>query len=324
MGRRAETIILPLELLRHLKPSEFNDAHEYHLWQKRQLKILEAGLLLHPSIPLDKSDKSAMKFRDVIQAAEMKAIDTGKNSEAMKTLINCIVSLAWRSNPDGTGTTDLCHWADGYHLNVQIYNALLSSIFDLKDETIVLDEIDELLELMKKTWSTLGINRSVHNVCFTWVLFEQYIATGQVESDLLGASLAMLNEVANDAKKVDREPVYVKMLASVLAVIKKWCEKRLLDYHGNFDRGSVGLMENILPLLFSSTKILEEDIPAYVTALPGKGEVSDDSTGNRVDHYIRSSLRNAFAKVRNCSFFYFSPYTADILQVFIRLTHLFY
>ncbi|KAI3469804.1 hypothetical protein Pfo_026467 [Paulownia fortunei] len=295
MGRRAETIILPLELLRHLKPSEFSDAQEHHLWQKRQLKILEIGLLLHPSIPVDKSDTSAAKLRDIIQASEEKAIDTGKNSETMRALCNSVVSLAWRS-PDG-GTTDVCHWADGYPLNVEIYIALLHSVFDTKDETQVLDEVDELLELMKKTWSTLGINRSIHNLCFTWVLFEQYVVTGQVEPDLLGASLTMLTEVANDAKKVDREPIYVKMLACVLTAMKKWSEKRLLDYHGNFDRGTVGLMENILPLVFSATKILEEDVPCYVTSPQEKGEVGDDSTGNKVDHYIRSSSRNVFAKM---------------------------
>ncbi|KAL6535200.1 hypothetical protein OROMI_026574 [Orobanche minor] len=296
MGRRAETIILPLELLRHLKPSEFSDPQEYHLWQKRQLKILEAGLLLHPSIPLEKSDTSAAKLRDIINACETKAIDAGKNSTTMRMLCNCVVSLAWRS-PDG-GATDICHWADGYPLNVHIYTALLSSIFDLKDETLVLDEVDELMELMKKTWSTLGINRSVHNLCFTWVLFEQYVLTGQVEPDLLAASLAMLTEVANDAKKVDREPVYMKMLGSVLVPMKKWSEKKLLDYHGSFNRATVGVMENMLPLLFSATKILEEDVPCYVTSLSEeKGETGDESTGNRVDYYIRSSLRNAFAKM---------------------------
>ncbi|XP_022871406.1 uncharacterized protein LOC111390577 [Olea europaea var. sylvestris] len=295
MGRRAETIILPLELLRHLKPSEFNNSHEYHFWQKRQLKILEAGLLLHSCIPVEKSNSFAMKFRDIIQASEAKAVDTGKNSESMKTLCNCVMSLAWRS-PDGS-PTDVCHWADGYSLNVHIYNSLLYSVFDLKDETLVLDGIDELLELMKKTWSTLGISRSIHNLCFTWVLFEQYVRTGEVEPDLLGASLAMLTEVGSDSKKVDREPIYVKMLGSVLIAIKRWSEKRLLDYHGNFDRGTVGLMEHILPLVFSATKILEEDVPSYYSTAQGNAEVTDDPAGNRVDHYIRSSLRNAFAKI---------------------------
>ncbi|KAK6145921.1 hypothetical protein DH2020_019790 [Rehmannia glutinosa] len=319
MGRRAETIILPLELLRHLKPSEFNDPQEYHLWQKRQLKILEAGLLRHPSIPLDKSDTFATKLRDIINASETKAIDTGKNSSTMRTLCNCIVSLAWRS-PDG-GTTDVCHWADGYPLNVHIYTVLLTSIFDLKDETLVLDEIDELIELMKKTWSTLGINRSIHNLCFTWVLFEQYVLTGQTEPDLLGASFAMLTEVANDAKKVDREPIYMKMLASVLSSMKKWCDKRLLDYHGSFNRSTVGLMENMLPLLFSATKIMEEDVPCYVSSSQEKGEAGDDSTGNRVDYYIRSSLRNAFAKMLEDQNINGTKYTEtqEVSEVLIKL-----
>ncbi|KAA8548863.1 hypothetical protein F0562_000547 [Nyssa sinensis] len=295
MGRRVETIILPLELLRHLKPSEFNSSIEYHLWQKRQLKILEAGLILHPSIPLDKSNSFAMRLRDIIRAAETKPIDTGKNSESMRTLCNCVVSLSWRS-PDGS-PTDVCHWADGFPLNVHLYTMLLHSIFDLRDETLVLDEVDELVELMKKTWSTLGINRSIHNLCLTWVLFEQYVVTGKVEENLIVATLAMLAEVANDAKRADREPIYVKMLSSVLTAIKRWTEKRLLDYHGNFNGVTVGLMENLLPLLFAATKILEEDVTGIAVEGQEKGEVAADSTGNRVDQYIRSSLRNAFAKV---------------------------
>ncbi|KAH6816272.1 hypothetical protein C2S51_021092 [Perilla frutescens var. frutescens] len=298
MGRRAETIILPLELLRHLKPSEFADAAEYHQWQKRQLKVLEAGILLFPSIPLDKSDASAAKLRDIINSADGKPIDTGKNSETMRALCSSVVSLAWRC-ADG-GSTDVCHWADGYPLNVEIYNTLLQAIFDLKEETLVFDEVDELLELMKKTWSTLSINRSMHNLCFTWVLFEQYVMTGQIEPDLLAASLTMLTEVANDAKKTDREPAYMRMLASVLTSIKKWCDKRLLDYHGNFDTRSLALMGSILPLVFSANKILEEDVPTYVNVTPhqDKGEFIDfASTGNKVDYYIRSSSRNVFAKM---------------------------
>lgn len=292
MGRRAETIILPLELLRHLKPSEFGDAEEYHMWQRRQLKILEAGLVLHPSIPLDKMDAFAIKFREILESSDQKAIDTGKNSVTMRGLCNCVVSLAWRS-PNG-GSTDVCHWADGYPLNVHIYTSLLASIFDSKEETMVLDEVDELIELIKKTWATLGINRCVHNLCFTWVLFEQFVATGQVEPDLLAASYAMLTEVASDAKKSDRDPYYLKMLAQALSSMNKWMEARLLNYHDNFNRDTIGLMENMLPLLFSLIKILEEDVPDYV--ISGQDN-ADEFTGNRVDYYIRSSLKNAFNKV---------------------------
>ncbi|XP_038723145.1 protein unc-13 homolog [Tripterygium wilfordii] len=296
MGRRAETIILPLELLRHLKPSEFNDSHEYHLWQKRQLKIIEAGLLLHPSIPLDKSNTYAMRLREIIRASETKPIDTGKNSDTTRTLCNSVVSLSWRS-ANGT-PTDVCHWADGFPLNIHLYISLLQSIFDIRDETLVLDEVDELLELMKKTWSTLGINRPIHNLCFTWVLFQQYVVTGQTEPDLLCAAHAMLTEVANYAKKPDWDVVYVKMLSSALNLMHGWAEKRLLQYHDYFHRGNAGLIESLLPLVLSASKILGED----VTITEGKGKDKGDtkvvdSSGDRIDHYIRSSVKNAFAKV---------------------------
>ncbi|XWS13893.1 hypothetical protein CRYUN_Cryun36dG0077900 [Craigia yunnanensis] len=296
MGRRSETIILPLELLRHLKPFEFNDSHEYHLWQKRQLKILETGLLLHPSIPLDKSNSFLIRLREIIRTSDSKPIDTGKNSDTMRILCNSVVSLSWRST-NGT-PTDVCHWADGFPLNIHIYTSLLQTIFDIRDETLVLDEVDELLELMKKTWSTLGINRLIHNACFTWVLFQQYVVTNQMEPDLLSAAYTMLTEVANDARKPDREATYVKLLSSMLVSMQNWAEKRLLNYHEYFNRGTIGGIENLLPLALSSTKILGED----VTIMEGEGSKKGDtmlvdSTIDRVDHYIRSSVKNAFAKI---------------------------
>ncbi|KAF6156235.1 hypothetical protein GIB67_030238 [Kingdonia uniflora] len=294
MGRRAETIILPLELLRHLKPSEFSDAHEYHFWQKRQLKILEVGLVLYPSIPVDKGNTHAMHLRDIIEGTEMRAIDTGKNSETMRTLCNSVVSLSWRSS--NGSPADVCHWADGYPINIHIYISLLYSIFDSKDDTLVLDEIDELLELMKKTWSTLGLNRMIHNVCFTWVLFQQYVATAQVEQDLLCASLAMLAEITNDLKKVERDPIYTKILSSALGSMQTWSDQRLLDYHECFQKENIGLMENLLPLALSAARILEEDL-SNLGVIQEQEDVTMDAMGNRVDFYIRSSLRNAFAKI---------------------------
>ncbi|KAL4561195.1 hypothetical protein LXL04_033358 [Taraxacum kok-saghyz] len=296
-GRRADTIILPLELLRQLKPAEFNDPSEYHTWQKRQLRILEAGLLDHPSIPIEKGNTFAMRLREIIRGIDVKPIDTNKSSETMKTICNCVVSLAWRS--PNASPTNVCHWADGFPLSVHLYLPLLRTIFDSKDEACVLDEVDELLELMKKAWPTLGITRPIHNLCLTWVLFERYVLTGQTEIDLLSASFTMLTEVGNDAKKVDRDPIYVHMLSAMLNSIKTWSENRLLDYHGSFTRKTLGVMNNILPLVFCATKILEEDVPYYkLTAIDDKEEASGRK-GNKVDRYIRTSLRNAFAKLGN-------------------------
>ncbi|KAM0932270.1 putative protein unc-13 [Dioscorea sansibarensis] len=288
-GRRAETIILPLELLRQLKLSEFSDAQEYFSWQRRQLKILEAGLLLHPSIPLDRLNSTAVRLREVFRSSELKPIDTSKNSDQMRLLCNGVLTLAWRSA--NGAPSEVCHWVDGFPINVHLYLALLQSIFDLRDETIVLDEVDELVELMKRTWSTLGLNRMIHNVCFTWVLFQQYVLTGQVEPDLMTATLAMLTEVANDAKRAEREPGYAKVLSTTLASMQTWADKRLLDYHDNFDRTTVANLDNILALALTTSRIINnEDVSGIAN-----GVMDHDTT---VDRYIRSSMRNAFTRVR--------------------------
>lgn len=266
------------------------------MWQNRQLKVLELGLLLYPSIPVEKNNTFASRLRDIIRNIETKPLDTGKNSDTMRTLCNSVVSLAWRG-PNGT-PTDVCHWADGFPLNIHFYNSLLQAVFDIRDETLVLDEIDELLELIKKTWSILGINKQIHNVCFSWVLFQQYISTGQVESDLLCASHVMLNEVAIDAKK-EKDSFYLKLLTSVLSSMQSWGEKRMLNYHEFFPRRTIGQIESFLPLVLSISKILGEDLVIFGDGEGReKGDVTIvDSSGNRVDYYIRSSMKNAFDKV---------------------------
>lgn len=294
LGRKADTIVLPLELLRQLKASEFYDTHEYHQWQRRQLRILEAGLL-HPSVPHESLNSAELQLKEVIKLSETKPIDTNKNSEAMRNLCSAVVALAWRS-PNGS-TGEACHWADSYPLNVHLYLALLQSIFDLREETVVLDEVDELVELMKKTWPTLGLNRMIHNVCFTWVLFHQYIVTGQVESDLMRATLAMLDEVANDAKRQDRDPCYIEIVSSTLASMQGWAEKRLLDYHESFDKGTVGNMENILSLALSATTIINDNISSIVQNGVGLMERDIGTLIKRIDGYIRSSVTSTFTKV---------------------------
>ncbi|GMI69867.1 CELLULOSE-RELATED DUF810 [Hibiscus trionum] len=288
MGRRAETIILPLELLRHSKPTEFNDSHDYHLWQQRQLKILELGLL--SSIPLDKSNPSVTRLREIVRTSQSNPIDTSKNSEIIRTLCNTVASLACRST--NATPTDMCHWADGYPFNIHIYISLLQAIFDTKDETLVLDEVDDLLELIKKTWSILGINKAIHNACFTWVLFQQYVLTNQAEPDLLSAAYTMLTEVEIDAKKPDKETTYVKLLSCVLVSVQNWVEKRLLHYHEYFNKGNADEIENLVPMALFSAKVLNEDLKMMEV-----DKVLVDLNGDRVDTYIRSSVENAFAKM---------------------------
>ncbi|XP_068636410.1 protein unc-13 homolog isoform X1 [Aristolochia californica] len=290
LGRTIESIVLPLELLQQFKASDFPDHEEYEAWQARNLKVLEAGLLLHPSLPLEKSNTSVQRLRQIIRGASERPIETGRNSESMQVLRTTVMSLACRQF-DGFAS-EMCHWADGYPLNLRLYQMLLEACFDCNDETSVIEEVDEVIELIKKTWVVLGVNQMLHNLCFSWILFNRYVATGQVEHDLLTAADTQLAEVAKDAK-VTKDPVYAKILSSTLNSIMNWVERRLLAYHETFHKGNMGSMESIVSLGVSAARLMVEDI-SYEYRRKRKEEV--DVTRNKIEAYIRSSLRTAFAQ----------------------------
>ncbi|KAF8047732.1 hypothetical protein N665_2849s0003 [Sinapis alba] len=275
VGRKIESVVLPLELLQQLKSSDFTDQQEYDAWLKRSLKVLEAGLLLHPRVPLGNTN-SSQRLRQIIHGALDRPLETGRNNEQMQSLRSAVMSLATRS--DGS-FSDSCHWADGSPLNLRLYELLL-------------EEVDDLMEHIKKTWVILGINQMLHNLCFTWLLFSRYVVTGQVEMDLLYACESQLAEVAKDAKTA-KDPEYSQVLSATLSAILGWAEKRLLAYHDTFDRSNVGNMEGIVSLGVSAARILVEDISNEYRRRR-KGEV--DVARTRIETYIRSSLRTAFAQ----------------------------
>lgn len=281
--------MLPLELLQQFKSSDFPNLQEYEAWQRRHLKVLEAGLLLHPHLPLVKTDTEAQQLGQIIRRALDKPLETGKHSESMQVLPSVVKSLACRSFDGSVSAT--CHWADGFPLNLRLYQMLLAACFDINDETSIIEEIDEVLELIKKTWLILGLNQMLHNLCFSWILFHRYVATGQMENDLLFASNNLLMEVENEVKEI-RDPAYSNVLSSTLSVIFGWAEKRLLAYRDTFHSGNIESMQSVVSLGLLSAKILVEDISHEYRRKRKEVNV----TCERVETYIRSSLRAAFAQ----------------------------
>ncbi|KAG2384563.1 uncharacterized protein HKW66_Vig0116540 [Vigna angularis] len=166
----------------------------------------------------------------------------------------------------------------------------------LVGQTAVLDEVEEQLDLIKKTWSTLGINKPIHNVCFAWVMFQQYVETGQTEPDLLCATHATLSEVSNDTKK-EKESLYIDILTSMLSSLKEWTDKRFLNYHDHFQEGNIGQIENLLPVVRLATKILR-DVNVSDEEMQDRGDkTTKDASEDQIDDYIRSSVKNAFEKM---------------------------
>ncbi|KAM7259828.1 hypothetical protein ACFE04_015569 [Oxalis oulophora] len=290
VGRRIESTVLPLELLQQLKVSDFIDQQEYETWQKRTLRVLETGLLLHPLVPFDKSNSTAQRVRQIIHGALDRGLETGRNNESMQVLRSSVMALA---NRTGLAYSESCHWADGIPFNLRLYEMLLEACFDPNDESSIIEEVDDIMELVKKTWIVLGINQAFHNICFTWVLFYRFVATGQTELDLLYAANTELAEIANDAKAT-KDPEYSKVLSSTLSAILGWAEKRLLAYHDTFDGVSINTMEGIVSLGVSAARILVEDISNEYRRRR-KSEV--DVARSRIDTYIRSSIKTAFAQL---------------------------
>ncbi|KAG6387994.1 hypothetical protein SASPL_153191 [Salvia splendens] len=282
VGRRNESMILPLELLQQFKASDFTDQDEYEAWQKRNLRMLEAGLLLHPHLPLERGNTAAQRLRQIIQAALDRPIETGRNNESMQVLRTTVMALANRMS-DGA-PLESSHWADGFPLNLCLYEMLLEACFDLNEETSFVEEVDELMELIKKTWGVLALNQMLHNLCFTWVLFNRYVATGQVENDLLCAADSQLADVSKDAK-MTKDPAYAKILSSALTAMLGWAEKRLLAYHETFDSGNIDSMQSIVSIGVVAAKILVEDISNEYRRRR-KNEV--DVALSRIDTYISS------------------------------------
>ncbi|GAV87548.1 DUF810 domain-containing protein [Cephalotus follicularis] len=290
LGRRMESMVLPLELLQQLKVSDFPNQGAYEAFQIRNLKLLEAGLLLHPHLPFDKCDSAPKRLQQIICEALVKPLEIGKINESMQTLRSVVMTLACRSF-DGSAS-DVCHWADGLPFNLRIYQVLLEACFDINEESSVIEEVDEVLELIKRTWVILGINQMLHNVCFLWVLFHHYVMTGQVESDLLFATDNLLVEVGKDAKAM-KDPDFCKILNSTLSLILGWAENRLLAYHDSFNSDNTESMQSVVSLGVLAAKILVEDIAQEYR----RKRKDVDVARERVETYIRFSMRAAFTQI---------------------------
>ncbi|KAF0899395.1 hypothetical protein E2562_019514 [Oryza meyeriana var. granulata] len=289
LGRHAESMVLPLEFLQQFKASDFPDPHEYEAWQLRYLKLLEAGLLFHPLVPLKKSDISAQRLRQVIHGAYGRPIETEKNSKLMEGLCSAAKALAGRSLCE---TFDECHWADGFPLNLHIYQMLIEACFDSEDGAVV-DEIDGVVEILTKTWVILGINQMFHNLCFAWALFNHFVMSGQADIELLSGAENQLTEVVKDAKTTN-DPDYCDVLSSTVNSIMGWTEKRLLAYHETFSASNIDSMQGIVSIGVSTAKILAKDI-SHEYRRKRKQE-TDVVVHSRIETYIRSSLRTAFAQ----------------------------
>ncbi|KAI7738935.1 hypothetical protein M8C21_031821, partial [Ambrosia artemisiifolia] len=278
VGKRMDALLIPLELLSCVSRTEFSDKKAYIRWQKRQaiqLNMLEEGLVNHPVVGFGESGRKASEMRVLlarIEESESFAPSVGElqRIECLRSLREIAIPLAERP-ARGDLTGEVCHWADGYHLNVRLYEKLLLSVFDVLDEGKLTEchiksnifgslnnlqvrkvsrycEVEEILELLKSTWRILGITETIHHTCYAWVLFRQFVMTR--EHGLLRLAIEQLNKVPMKEERGPQERMHLKglyckveneegsreltFLQSFLMPIQKWADRQLADYHLHF------------------------------------------------------------------------------------------
>ncbi|GFP93431.1 hypothetical protein PHJA_001487500 [Phtheirospermum japonicum] len=258
VGKRMDTLLIPLELLCCISRTEFSDKKSYIKWQKRQLNMLEEGLVNHPVVGFGESGKKANDLRVLlgkIEESESLQIATGdlQRIDCLRSLRDVAVPLAERA-ARGDLTGEICHWADGYHLNVRLYEKLL------------LSEVEEMLELFKSTWRILGITETIHHTCYAWVLFRQFVMTG--EQDVLQHAIDQLKRIPLKEQRGPQERLHLKSLSC---------------------RGSK-MMENAIVVAMVARRLLLEEPELAMQSEP----LTDTE---QIELYVSSSIKHAFARI---------------------------
>ncbi|KAI4332955.1 hypothetical protein L6164_017820 [Bauhinia variegata] len=303
VGKRMDTLLVPLELLCCVSRSEFSDKKAFIRWQKRQLKLLEEGLVNYPAVGFAESGRKTNELRILlakIEESEFLPSSAGElqRTECLRSLREIAIPLAERP-ARGDLTGEICHWADGYHLNVKLYEKLLLSVFDMLDEGKLTEEVEEILELLKSTWRVLGITETIHHTCYAWVLFRQYVITS--EEGMLLHAIEQLKKIPLMEQRGQQERLHLKnmrskvegeqdmsFLRSFLMPIQRWADKQLGDYHQNFNEMSA-TMEKVVAVAMITRRLLLEEPETTLQSVP----VSDR---DQIELYISSSIKNAFTR----------------------------
>lgn len=304
VGKRMDNFLVPLELLCSVSRTEFSDKKAYLRWQKRQLNMLEEGLVNHPVAGFVEFGSKVKELQILLrkfEESESLPPSSGEvlRAEFLRSLRDISTSLAERP-ARGDLAGEVCHWADGYPLNVKLYEKMLCSVFDVLDEGKFTEEAEEILEFLQLTWRILGITETIHNTCYAWVLFRQFAITG--EETLLPVVIKHLRKIPLKEQMGPQERLHLKSLCclhewdgrsqkltflqSFLFPIQGWADKKLGDYHLHFSEGS-SIMTEIATVAMITRRILIEE----------HEDVMELDEQEKIETYISSSIKNALARV---------------------------
>ncbi|KAJ0049443.1 hypothetical protein Pint_16079 [Pistacia integerrima] len=206
------------------------------------------------------------------------------------------------------------YWTADYHLNIRLYEKLLFGMFDILDECQFIEEFDTLQSLINMTWSTLGITQKMHYALFGWVLFQQFVATG--EGMLVEHAVIQLQKVSTAEEYDEKEGQYMNSLVcsrqcndrevklglvqAIFLSISIWCDNKLQDYHLHFNQQPANFKR--VMALASAVGLLTSGNCSGAKVRFGalaKLNASNDKAARKLKRYVKKSIEAACTRVAN-------------------------
>ncbi|PKA46536.1 hypothetical protein AXF42_Ash012669 [Apostasia shenzhenica] len=271
MPDRVDVPRISLVLLGNLSRSDFPSERFYAQWHRRQADILEE-LLFDPANSVANGQQMLLfllsKLRNIEQWVNL--------SHDMRTeVLNGIEKFISRMSliPEKFGFLDEHYYlSDSYHFSVKLYEKLLCSVFDILEDGHLVEEAEEILGVLRMTWSMLGINQAMHDALYGWEVFQQFVRTGKLL--LLKYSVGEVQKIrsnkdANGEVECSKNTICtveaygsvrdLNLVDAILFNINAWCSSQLEDYHLHFSQEDCHIFESILTLaVLSGARFVDE------------------------------------------------------------------
>lgn len=295
---------ISLGLLNGTFRSDFPNERSYNQWKSRQANILEEYF----SVGTDKNERRMIQVSlgKIRNSQEWdKKLSPSERSEILFSLRQSLSVLASRPGRFSL-RGETYFWSSCYHLNVRLYEKLLSGLFDILEDGQLLEDTEELLLIMKLTWALLGITPTVHCALYGWVLFKQFVRTE--EAILLKTAIREIRKVISSDVNDGREDEYLSSLIcsvayggaeiklnlvhSVLLSISSWCDSKLQDYHLHFSQKPL-IFKGVMTMALLGTYELDASSKFKLIRSDESGEVAS----RKVRAYVEKSAEAACKRV---------------------------
>ncbi|KAG5228365.1 protein unc [Salix suchowensis] len=305
MSGQIDLTHIALGLLNGTFKSDFPNERSYMQWKSRQANILEE-LLCYAT---DTTTEHLTIRNYVAKIRDEKEWDTMMSASERVAVVASIrqVAVKLSSLPTQFGIQgETFYWTAIYHVNIRLYQKLLFGLFDVLDEDQLIEEADEVLQLIKLTWSTLGVTEKMHDALYGWVLFQQFVRTGG--SVLLENAVLHLQKVLSTEEDDGKEQymnslvctkhcnsshLKLHLLQSIFVAISMWCDYKLQDYHSHFSQKPCNF--RMIISLVSAVGVLASGESGDLKLM--KLNASDANASRKLKSYVEKSTEAAFRKV---------------------------